>query len=269
MYPVLFSIGPVHIYGYGFMIALGILAAFFVAVKRAPKHGLDPDAVYSIGLAGAICGFIGAKLFFCIVEFPSFMADPAGIMFSGNGFVVYGGIIGGVLGGLGYCKKKGHDFLRYFDLIMPSIALAQGFGRIGCFLAGCCYGQKTDLPIGVVFTHSDLAPNGVKLIPTQLISSAGDFIIAFALIYLAGKIKEKGNIGLLYIAMYSIGRFAIEFFRADYRGSIGPLSTSQAIAIVACLVALLIFCWNRNRAKEKATSEDAAESAESTEDVEE
>ena len=244
MYPILFSIGPVNVYGYGAMIAVGILVAFFVAGRRAPKYDLDADAVFSIGLTGAICGFIGAKILFCIVELPSFMADPAGTLFSGNGFVVYGGIIGGVLGGLGYCKKKGHDFLRYFDLIMPSIALAQGFGRIGCFLAGCCYGQETDLPIGVVFVHSDLAPNGVKLLPTQLMSSAGDFIIAFVLIYLAKRIKDKGNIGLLYIAMYSIGRFVIEFFRADYRGSIGPLSTSQAIAIVACIVALIVFRLN-------------------------
>ncbi len=256
MHPILFSIGPVNIYGYGFMIAVGIIAAFFTATKRAPKFDLDSEAVLNIGLMGAVCGFIGAKILFCIVELPSFMVDPAGVFFSGNGFVVYGGLVGGVIGALLYCRKKDHDFLRYFDLIMPSIALAQGFGRIGCFLAGCCYGQETDLPIGVTFIHSELAPNGVSLLPTQLMSSAGDFLIAIVLILLAGRIKKKGNVGLLYVIMYSIGRFIIEFFRADYRGSIGPLSTSQAIAIVACIAAMAVFVWNSKR---KAASCDTAE----------
>ena len=267
MYPVLFSIGPVHIYGYGFMIAVGILVAFFVASKRAPKFGLTSDAVYNIGLVGAISGLLGAKILFCIVEFPSFAADPAGILFSGNGFVVYGGLIGGVLVALWYCKKKGYDFLKYFDLIMPSIALAQGFGRIGCFLAGCCYGQETESAFSVTFHVSQLAPNEVKLIPTQLMSSAGDFLIAFILIYLAKRIKKKGNIGLLYIVLYSVGRFAIEFLRADYRGSIGPLSTSQAIAIVAAIVALVAFRWNSKRAEDETEAE--TESEESEEKLEE
>ena len=244
MYPVLFSIGPVNIYGYGFMIAVGILAAFYVATKRAPGFDLDPDTVLNIGLVGAICG--------CIVEYESFLADPLGTFISGNGFVVYGGIIGGVAGAFLYCKKKGHDFLRYFDLIMPSIALAQGFGRIGCFLAGCCYGMETDLPVGVVFTHSELAPNGVKLIPTQLMSSAGDFIIAIVLIILAKKITEKGKIGILYVILYSLGRFAVEFLRNDARGSIGALSTSQFISIFTFIAGVIIYIWISKRNKKES-----------------
>ena len=265
MYPILFSIGPVNIYGYGFMIAVGVLAAFFVASKRAPKFDLDPEVVLNIGLVGAVCGFIGAKVLFCIVEYKSFLADPLGTFISGSGLVVYGGIIGGVAGAFYYSKKKGYDFLRYFDLIMPSIALAQGFGRIGCFLAGCCYGMETDLPIGVVFTHSELAPNGVKLLPTQLISSAGDFIIAIVLIVLAKKITGRGKIGLLYIIMYSVGRFAIEYLRIDARGQIGPLSTSQFISIFTFIAAFAMYRWISKR--EKTESEETE--AEKTESEEE
>lgn len=203
-------------------------------------------------LVGAICGFIGAKILFCIVEYESFLADPLGTFISGNGFVVYGGIIGGVAGAYLYCKKKGHDFLRYFDLIMPSIALAQGFGRIGCFLAGCCYGMETDLPVGVVFTHSELAPNGVKLLPTQLMSSAGDFLIAIVLIILAKKITEKGKIGILYVILYSVGRFTVEFFRNDARGSIGALSTSQFISIFTFVAGVIIYIWISKRNKKES-----------------
>ncbi|MBE6015030.1 MAG: prolipoprotein diacylglyceryl transferase [Lachnospiraceae bacterium] len=275
MRPILFSIGPVNIYGYGLMIALGILVAFFVASKRAPKYDLIPDAVYNIGLVAAVSGLLGAKILFCIVEFQSFMADPVGILFSGNGFVVFGGLISGVLVCLWYCKKKEYDFFRYFDLIMPSIALAQGFGRIGCFLAGCCYGAETESAFSVTFHASQLAPNGVKLIPTQLMSSAGDFLIAFILIYMAKRIKRKGNIGALYIALYSVGRFIIEFFRADYRGSIGPLSTSQAISIVGVIVAAGFFVWNskgqgnvvKGNSEEEAIDDVVLEDKEVTEDV--
>ena len=99
MYPILFSIGPLHIYGYGFMIALGVFIALFVASKRAPKLNLNPDVILNITLLAVVFGLLGAKILFCIVEFPAFIADPMGTIFSGNGFVVYGGLISGILAG--------------------------------------------------------------------------------------------------------------------------------------------------------------------------
>ena len=247
MCPVLFSIGPLHIYGYGFMIALGIVVALAVAFLRAPKLNLDKDVILNLTLLAVVTGLLGAKILFCIVEFPNFIADPFGVLLSGNGFVVYGGIIGGIVAGIIYCRVKKHDFLRYFDIVMPSIAIAQGFGRIGCLMAGCCYGAETDLPIGIVFHVSELAPNGVKLFPTQIISSLGDFLIAFILIMMARKVKTKGNIGIMYLALYCVGRFVIEFFRADFRGSVGPFSTSQLISIIVAVVALAAFVWNARK----------------------
>lgn len=255
MYPILFSIGQLHIYGYGFMIAVGVAAALFVASKRAPKLNLDPEVILNIALLAVVFGLLGAKLLFCIVEFPSFIADPVGILLSGNGFVVYGGLISGIAAGVIYCRIKGYNFLKYFDIVMPSIAIAQGFGRIGCFLAGCCYGRETDSPIGVVFSISELAPNGVKLVPTQLISSAGDFAIAIILILLAKRIKTDGNVGIMYLALYCVGRFVIEFYRADFRGSVGPFSTSQLISIFVAIIALVAFILNQKRSKKKIAEE--------------
>ena len=247
MLPVLFSIGPLNIYGYGVMIAIGIVVAFWVALNRAPKFGLNEDTLFSVGIVAAICGFAGTKILFCIVELPTFLADPIGTLFSGNGFVVYGGIIGGILGGVLWCKHKKGAPLKYFDLIMPSISLAQGFGRIGCFLAGCCYGAETDSPIGIAFSHSELAPNGVKLIPTQLFSSLGDFIIAAILLVYAKRNKKDGNVGFLYLILYSVGRFGIEFFRNDYRGAVGFLSTSQFISIICVVAGLVLMVFNAKR----------------------
>lgn len=117
----------------------------------------------------AIGGFTSAKILFWITNWREFLQNPRQIIGS-DGFVVYGGIIGGILVGWLYCRIKKLKFLEYFDLMMPSIALAQGFGRIGCFLAGCCYGKETSGPLAVTFTNSDFAPNNVALIPTQIYS---------------------------------------------------------------------------------------------------
>ena len=130
-----------------------------------------------------------------------------------DGFVVYGGIIGGVLGGYILSRIKHISFFQYADLVMPSVALAQGFGRIGCFLAGCCYGMPTHSHFAIVFHDSDFAPNNIPLVPTQLISSGLDFLHCFLLLYAAKKVqKNQGQVVSLYLICYSLGRFVLEFF---------------------------------------------------------
>lgn len=244
----LFSIGGFTIYGYGFMIALGILACILLASCRAKKYGLNPDAVLDIAIWGVLIGFVGAKLLYVIVEFPTFLKDPMSVLGS-EGFVVYGGIAAGVAAGIVYCKIKKYSFWEYFDLAAPSIAVAQGFGRIGCFLAGCCYGRETDCFLGVTFPEEALAPAGIKLLPTQLISSAGDFLIMGILLIYHKKAKHTGDVAAMYMLLYSIGRFMIEFLRNDERGALGVLSTSQAISIVIFVLALIFFRLNKKRPK--------------------
>lgn len=244
----LFSIGSFTIYGYGFMIALGILACILMATHRAKKYNLNPDAILDIAIWGVLIGFIGAKLLYVIVEFPTFIKDPLSILGS-EGFVVYGGIAAGVAAGVVYCKIKKYSFLEYFDLAVPSIAIAQGFGRIGCFLAGCCYGRETDAFFGVTFPEEALAPAGVKLIPTQLISSAGDFLIVVILLLYHKKAKHTGDVAAMYMLLYAVGRFMVEFLRNDDRGALGILSTSQAISIVIFVLALVFFRLNKKRPK--------------------
>jgi len=244
MYNEILKVGPIVIHGYGLMIAIGVLCALLVATKQAKKKLLDANIMFTLGIVALLFGFVGAKLLYCIVEIKSLLNNPMQIL-SGGGFVVYGGIIGGTLAAIIYCKLKKVNFLQYFDLAMPSVAIAQGFGRIGCFLAGCCYGRETDSAIGIVFHNSSLAPNGVKLIPTQLFSSAGDFLIAVILIMYAKKTRNTGKVGALYLILYSVGRFIIEFFRNDYRGSIGVLSTSQVIALIILAIGIIMFFVNR------------------------
>lgn len=239
----LFQIGSLTVHGYGLMIALGFLVCVIMGMYRAKRHKLDPEVVLDVALIGIVAGMIGAKLLYVIVEFKDFMKDPLAVIGS-EGFVVYGGIILGVLAPMLYCRKKKVDFLEYFDLAVPSISLAQGFGRIGCFLAGCCYGRQTDAWFGVIFPAGSLAPAGVKLIPTQLISSAGDFLITIILILCYKRLKYKGNVGALYMLLYGVGRFLVEFFRSDDRGAVGILSTSQLISIAIIIGAVILFVRN-------------------------
>lgn len=240
-----FSIGPVTVHGYGVMIAIGVMVALVTGIKRAPKFGLDPDHIFNITIYCLIFGMLGAKLLYGIVEIKSVIKDPS-LLLSGEGFVVYGGIIAGVFAGFIYCKVKHLKFLRYADIVLPSVAIAQGFGRIGCFLAGCCYGRETDCWYGIVFENSDFAPKGIKVIPTQLISSFCDFALAIILILYAKKERKPGKITALYLILYSIGRSIIEVLRNDYRGDfIGPLSVAQFISIFVLLLGVLLFFKDR------------------------
>lgn len=241
----LLRIGPLTVYGYGFMIAVGILAAWYAAEYRAKKMKLAREHIFYLVIWCVIGGFAGAKILFWMTEWKTFLENP-GELLTSEGFVVYGGIIGGILTGWIYCKVKKLRFLTYFDLMMPSIALAQGFGRIGCFLAGCCYGKETDSHLSVVFQNSDFAPNHVALIPTQIYSSILDFLHFFILLYVAKHKKAEGEVAACYLIFYSIGRFFLEFFRGDIaRGNVWILSTSQFISIftgiagVAVLVAVM------------------------------
>lgn len=247
MYNDLFSIGPFTVHGYGLMIAIGVLAALFIAEARAKKRDMNADVLYPLTLVCVVFGFASAKVLFCIVEWRQFIKNPLQLL-TGNGFVVYGGIIGGVLAAFLYCRLKKLNFWDYFDIVLPSVAVAQGFGRIGCFLAGCCYGRETDSFLGIAFTHSDYALNGVKLLPTQLFSAAGMFLIAGFLFWYAKKERKKGQVGALYLVLYSIGRFIIEFFRDDYRGAVGFLSTSQFISLFILATGVWLF---RKRSVEK------------------
>jgi len=251
MYNDWIKIGDFVIHGYGIMIGLAFLTAVIVSMYRAKKLGLKQDAILDLALWAVLSGFLGAKLLYVIVEWKHFVKDPMAVLGS-EGFVVYGGIVVGVTVGILYCKWKKLVVMDYFNMVMPQIALAQGIGRLGCFFAGCCYGGKTDSPLGIVFPAGSIAPSGVKLWPTQLIMSAGDILIAVVLYVLGRNKKISEHVGALYLVLYGVGRFLIEFLRNDVRGSVGALSTSQFISIFIVLAGVgLLFRKKINFKKEK------------------
>lgn len=252
----LFSIGPITVHGYGLMIGIGVLCCIFLGMQRAKKYGLKEDAVLDIAIIGLIVGYIGSKLTYVLVEWEAFLRNPISVLGS-SGWVVYGGISAGVLSAIVYCKYKKFHFLEYFDLLAPSISLAQGFGRIGCFMAGCCYGRETHSFLGVVFPENSLAPAGVSLLPTQLFSSAGNFLIMTILLWHYKRRKRSGDTGFLYMLLYGVGRFGIEYLRNDDRGTIGIFSTSQFISIFIVSAAILLFLWKGRLFVEEIEAEKA------------
>ena len=273
MHNDLLTIGKFTLHGYSVMIALGFIIAVGLCLLHAKKVGKNQDTIVDISTISIFTGFIGAKILYLIVDYKALIASPKdviGIPGIFSGFVVYGGIIFGSLCIFIYCKIKKVDFFEYMDFMVPYIAIVQGFGRIGCFLAGCCYGAPTDSFLGVVFPQGAVAPSGVKLWPTQLFSAGGDFVIAGILLAYAtfAKAKKKGEVSALYVALYSIGRFVVEFFRDDPRGNVGIFSTSQFIAIFTFAAAAAIFIYSNfvrkddNSAKEVSKEESKAETKE-------
>lgn len=254
MKPVLFKLGSININGYGLMIAIGILAGIWLLTYRSKKRGYNDDKIFNMMLIAVFSGILGGKLLFIITEIKNISKNSSIFKNLSAGFVVYGAIIGGILSVYLYCKKQKWNVLKVFDLVVPSLAIGQAFGRIGCFLAGCCYGKHTDCPIGVVFHESSYAPNDVLLYPTQIMSSIFDFFMVLILLWYdnrRGKVNNKNKDGrtfALYLIMYSIGRSIIEVFRGDKeRGFIGIFSTSQFISLFVIIVGIAIFNIHRIR----------------------
>ncbi|MBR4578768.1 MAG: prolipoprotein diacylglyceryl transferase [Oscillospiraceae bacterium] len=230
MHNDLFTIFGRTVHGYGLMVGVGIVGHLLLSWRRARHRGLSEDYVTGVTIWTILCGFLGAKLLFLLTLLPEVIRDPLPYLGS-EGFVVYGGLLAGLLTIWLWCRKKGLPFLPWLDLLLPGVALAQGFGRIGCFLAGCCYGRATDSPLGVIFPAGSLAPAGVRLLPTQLFSAAGDFLLCGALLLLDRRNPRDGALAAAYMLLYGAGRFLVEFLRDDPRGSVGLLSTSQFISL--------------------------------------
>lgn len=249
MKSVLFSVLGLEVYAYGFMIAIGIICAVMLFNKKTKERGYNEDHIFNMIIITVIAGILGGKVLYVITDFKNLIEEPSRILKEfGYGFVIYGAIIFGVISVFLYSKKKKWNTLEVFDLLAPCVALAQGFGRIGCLLAGCCYGAVTNGALYLVFPEGGIAPSGVHLQPTQVYSFIFDFLLAFFLIWFNKKKQRKsGYILSMYLILYSIGRFMLEFLRNDPRGSVGLFSTSQFISIFILIIGILIL--NRDKFK--------------------
>lgn len=238
-----FHIFSFQIPAYGLMIMLGILAAMVMGGFLRKHMAITEDDYYSAVIWLLLSGLIGSKLLYWIVELDEIIKNPHFLAESLTaGFVYYGAFLGAVIGIFLFSRIRKQNFFAYMDMLCPPIALGQAIGRIGCFLAGCCYGAPAHGSCGVVFPANvgSSAPAGIPLIPTQLYESAFCLLLSGFLVFVFLREKRVGTSLGFYCILYSIWRFIIEFYRSDDRGTVGSLSTSQFICIFLFFTGLVL-----------------------------
>ncbi|MBW1989561.1 MAG: prolipoprotein diacylglyceryl transferase [Deltaproteobacteria bacterium] len=251
MHPVLFRIGPFTVNTYGFFIAVGFLLGLLVILRDAKRQGIAKERVMDLAFYMLLAGIVASRLAYVALN-PERFSDFWEIFRIWNGgLVFYGGFLGAAAVYFVYLKRHEMNMFKTADLLTPAVPLAHAFGRLGCFSAGCCYGEPCDLPWAVTFNHPlTLAPRGVPLHPTQLYGAAGNFAI-FLLVYFLVRPKKRfdGMVFFFYVILYAALRFVIEFFRGDYRGEYlaGALSPSQAVAAAALAVSVFFLVRLRKR----------------------
>jgi phosphatidylglycerol:prolipoprotein diacylglycerol transferase len=260
MYPELFRIGNFPINTYGVFLAIAFLCAILIAVRLARRDGLPAEKIYDLSLWMLLAGLAGSKILMLFTE-PDYRDNPALLLsldFLRSGGVFYGGLLGAVLAGYFLMKRYKLPWWKTADACAPGIAVANFFGRQGCFAAGCCWGKPTTLPWGVKFSELGHqitgVPTDVHLHPTQLYESFAMLLAFFFLLWLHKRKRFDGQVILAYALLYSAIRFAIEFVRDDPRGdvfgltSLTGLSTSQLISLVIGIWALILLIRRRRRA---------------------
>ncbi len=252
MFPDLFSIGPLTLHTYGLFVALGFLVALLVGVKIGKTvEDIPPQRVMDMGFIIVLAGLIGSRAMYVLMNFAYYRGHPLDILKIWEGGLVFsGGIIALLLTIPWYVRRHHLSFFKMCDLWAPAAAVGQAIGRIGCLMAGCCYGRPTDSNWGIVFTNpSSLAPRNLALHPTQIYSSISGFIIFFILLLIYSKKKFEGQVFLWFLILHSIARLAIERFRGDDRGMLfgGAMSVTQLVATVVLLGAVITLLVLKSR----------------------
>ncbi len=250
MHPVLIELGPITVYAWGFMLAIAVIVGIAGVRKLFTKEGFDPEMVLDLTIIMVVSGLLGARLLSILTyEWDMFLTSPLMVLKPEadgiKGLVWYGAFLGGFLGFVVYIWRKKLPFWQITDLFAPFLALGYALVRVGCFMAGCCYGKICSLPGGVVFPNVD---QFVRY-PTQLYSSLINLILFIFLLWYLPRRKFSGQVFLLYLILYSVYRFLIEFLRANLV-MIGPFSTSQSYSLVLFAAAIVLYSWRSSRNNE-------------------
>jgi phosphatidylglycerol---prolipoprotein diacylglyceryl transferase len=240
MHPILFEFGGFTIYSYGVLLAAAYLLGLQFALIRARSRGLDRERVMDLGIWIIISALVGAKLLLLVVDFRQFLANPRTIVdLLRSGGVFYGGLIAAVTVALVYIWRHRLPMWTTTDVFAPGIALGHVVGRLGCLLAGCCFGRPTSVPWAISFHDPNAfatsgTPLGVSLHPTQLYEAGAEaLILVFLLAFERRGRPFAGRTFWSYMLLYGVSRFIIEFYRGDPRGTVfDALSTSQFVSVI-------------------------------------
>jgi len=248
--PVLFEIGSHQVRWYGIMVALAVMIGVTVPallVKKQGLAGLTHNQILSLAIWAVPGGVVGARLIHVFDEWSYFMDNPGEIV-GGEGMGIFGAILGGTLTGVIYARVKGLPVGRLCDVCAFGLILAQAVGRLGCFFNGCCFGTATDLPWGTVWTHPESYGPAIGAVhPTQLYELIFDLVLfAFMWFVIKTRVEKPGVLYLIYISIYSFGRFLISFLRTNEDAFWG-LQQAQVVSLVVFIVAvgLIIYLYRK------------------------
>lgn len=246
MHPLLVKIGPLSIHTYGFMIALGFIAAMQTIKRLSTRNGLDPEKMLDMTFWSLLIGFVGARILYVWTRLDSFLLDPLSIfrVWEG-GLVFYGGPIAVVPFILWFTRKHKLPLWNVLDASGPTLTIGHMFGRFGCLGAGCCYGKPTGSDWGIRLDSDlvDYTLRGIPLHPTQLYEALGLLLLFVGLIVVERRKAFAGQVALTYFMVYPVLRSIVEIYRGDLiRGFVidDVLSTSQFISILVFLAALVV-----------------------------
>jgi len=246
MRPTLINIFGLPVRSYGLMLVLGFTLAVLRLVKAAKAKGWAADRMYDLGLTALLSGVLGARLIFVLIN-PQTESLARFFRFWEGGLSFHGGLAFAAIAVYIHCRIIKIPFLEFADLVAPSLAIAYGVTRIGCFLNGCCYGAPTNLPWGCVFSgHGVTTPPSH---PTQIYSAICSFIIYFILVRASIIPRKPGYVLTLYVGLYGIYRFIVEHFRAGFSASYLAWGLTEAqvvsiVMIVASIAIMIIFFRN-------------------------
>ena len=240
MHPFI-HLGNITLPMYGLCTMVGTVFAL-LAVFRLRKKGspISEDNLLDALIWAIVLGFLCSKILYFIVDPPQMPHSWSEVWdLISTGLVFYGGLIGGLLGLLIVSRKTQKSIITYTDLMAPCFCLAHAGGRIGCLMAGCCYGMEYSGPCAVVL-------DGVSRLPTQPMEAGFLVILSGILMFIYLKKPRRGTVTGWYMGLYAIWRFIIEFFRDDFRGSVGVLSTSQFISLFILAFGVFLLIRSRN-----------------------
>jgi phosphatidylglycerol:prolipoprotein diacylglycerol transferase len=247
MHPILFEIGPLTLRSYGLMMALGFGFGIALAVMLNRKEKRPDELILDLSVWIMLGAIFGARALYVLVQPEQFAGRPWWEIFAvwQGGLVYYGGLIGAGLTAFVWLQKKGHPTWLVADCLAPGLALGQVFGRLGCFLNGCCYGP--------VHAHGLIFPSigdGLPRLPVQLHEAAFALGLAALLYWFRKKRSYPGQVFALYVAIYSLGRFILEFQRDDAERGVlfsAAFSPGQWISLAGLAFALAFHVIHRRK----------------------
>lgn len=236
---VAFSLFGIDIYWYAILIITGVLIGAKFAKKEFVKRGFKEDFIYDLLFVILPLAIIGARAWYVIFEWDMYKNNPIQILnFRAGGLAIHGGILFAIIGIYFYAKKKEIPLIDILDVMAPSLAFGQAIGRWGNFVNGEAHGTPTNLPWAIIV-------DGVKVHPTFLYESIGDFLIFLFLINYRKKNPKKGIQTAIYFIAYGILRFFVEGLRTDSL-MIGPIRMAQLTSVIYLIVGLYLFFKYKN-----------------------